>query len=94
VASYWTSGAKPVSRWFLAQWRCQALQVPACVAVVTQEHLASATVHSRVLADFTSLVDLGVDQGRILEQVNVGVVARSAILHVLFDGLHVSTFQE
>ena len=63
LASYRTSGAEPVSRWFLAQWRCQALHVPACVAIVTQEHCASAAVHSRVLADFTGLVDLGVGQG-------------------------------
>jgi hypothetical protein len=51
---------------------------------------ASAAFYRRVLADFTSLVNLLVGQGWILEQVNVRVVARSAILHVLFDGLFVS----
>jgi hypothetical protein len=94
LASYRTSGAEPVSRWFSAQWRCQALHVPACVAIVTQEHRASAADRSRVLADFTGLVEFHIGQGWILQQVNVGIVARSAILHVLFDGLCVTTFQE
>jgi hypothetical protein len=43
------------------------------------------------MADLAGLIRIPFSQFRILPEVDIGFVARSAILDVLFDGLLVST---
>jgi hypothetical protein len=62
--------------------------VPTVVTLVAEKH---GDASRDLVADLAGLIRIPFSQFRILLEVDVGVMARSAILDVLFDGLLVST---
>jgi hypothetical protein len=62
--------------------------VPTVITLVAEKH---GNASRDLVADLAGLIYIPFSQFRILPEVDIGVVARSAILDVLFDGLLVST---
>jgi hypothetical protein len=64
--------------------------VPTVVTLVAEKH---GDASRDLVADLAGLIRIPFSQFKILPEVDIGVMARSAIFDVLFDGLLVSTLQ-
>jgi hypothetical protein len=70
-------------------WPHLIMRMPSRVVTLVAEKHGDAS--RDLVADLAGLIHIPFSQLRILPEVDVGVMARSAILDVLFDGLLVST---